>query len=66
LDLMETKLSMQDVRTLSVQKLIKFGVDCLHGLEVIRYTGNPRFIWRPSWILSDWFEFRTCKDTLVA
>jgi hypothetical protein len=28
---------MHDVRTLNLQKLIKFGVDCLYGLEVMSH-----------------------------
>jgi hypothetical protein len=44
LDLMETKLDMQDVRALSIQVLIKFGADCLYGLEVMSHTSNPRWL----------------------
>jgi hypothetical protein len=44
LDSLGTKLGMQDVRSMSLQVLMKFGVDSSNGLEVMTHIRKQRWL----------------------
>jgi hypothetical protein len=44
LDFLGTKLGVQDVRSVSIQVLIKFGVDGSKGLEVVIHIRKQRWL----------------------
>jgi hypothetical protein len=48
--LLRTKFGMQNVRSVSLQVLIKFGVDSSNRLEVMTHIRKQDGCWGPSWI----------------